>query len=225
MILFYKRMPAVMLGIAMACSGVFTSCSKDDGPQSADLILQEDFDEAENAVWKPGVSGDVVTSVENGWLVVNYTSPDIGTYSFWSANNIFPADQQAGSVEVLMRHTTGHTHDKAGLVFWVTDNRNYVVFSIGDKEYRIFQVVSGQTTNLVNWTPSAAIKGKLNEDNKLMVRLTSEKLLFYINDQKVVEMGKGAATRLDKLGFQMSKASVEVKKSEYRIDYIKVMRE
>lgn len=223
MILFYKRMPAVMLGIAMTC--ILASCGKNEAPQPADIILQEDFDKAENTVWKPDSTGNIVTAVRDGWFVVSYRSADMGTYSFWAPVNIFPADQQTGSVEIMVRHTAGHVQDKAGLVFWVKNSKNYVVFTIGDKEYRIFQVVEGQTTNLVNWTTSAAIRGKLNEDNKLKVKLTGEKLLFYINDEKMVEMAKGPAAVLDKIGFQMNKASVEVEKSEYRIDYVRVMRD
>ncbi|HEY1165624.1 MAG TPA: hypothetical protein VGE90_10665, partial [Chitinophaga sp.] len=223
MIQFYKRMPALTLGIAMACSGAFPSCSKsDDTPPDNNLILQENFDTADNALWKTGNNGTIVTSVKDGWFVLSYTSRDMGTYSLWSAGNVFPADQKTGSVEILFRHTAGHAYDKAGLVFWVTNNQDYVAFTIGEKEYRIFQVVDGQTTNLVNWTTSAAIKGKLNEDNKLKVALTAEKLLFYINDQKVIEIMKGPAATLDKIGFQMSKASTEVENSTFKIDYVKV---
>jgi hypothetical protein len=226
MIKFYKRIPALTLGIAIACTSMLSSCSKDDDPQpDQNLILQENFDKADNAVWKPGTATNIVKSVQDGWFVVSYTSTDMGTYSFWTTDNLFPADHKTGSVEILLRHTAGHAYDKAGLVFWLTDSKNFVVFSIGDKEYRIFQVVGGQATNLVNWTASAAIKGKLNEDNKLKVTLTSEKLLFYINDQKVIEMGKGAATTLDKIGFQMSKASTEPQNSTYKIDYVKITRE
>lgn len=226
MILVLKRMPALALGIALACSGAFISCSKDDSQADEHLlILQEDFNNADNAVWKTGDNGNVVTSIKNGWFVVSYTSPEMGTYSLWSDSKIFPGDHKTGSVEILMQHTAGHAYDKAGLVFWVMDNQSYVAFTISDKEYRIFQVVSGQAINLVNWTPSAAIKGKLNENNKLKVTLTNEKLLFYINDQKVIEMAKGAAKTLDKIGFQMSKASTEVENSTYKIDYVKVMKE
>ncbi|HEY0610079.1 MAG TPA: hypothetical protein VGD35_10495 [Chitinophaga sp.] len=226
MIQLYKRMPALTLGIAMACSGALFSCSKSDDTQADDkLILQENFDTTDNVLWKTGDNGTIVTAVKDGWFVVSYNSRDIGTYSLWSANNVFPVDQKTGSVEMLFRHTAGHAHDKAGLVFWVINNQDYVAFTIGEKEYRIFQVVGGQTTNLVNWTASAAIRGKLNEDNKLKVTLTNEKLLFYINDQKVVEIMKGAATMLDKIGFQMSKASTEVENSTFKIDYVKVMRE
>jgi len=150
----------------------------------------------------------------------------MGTYSFWSAASLFPVERQTGSVELLFRHTAGHAYDKAGLVFGVTNNQDYVAFTIGEKEFRIFQVVGGQTTNLVNWTRSAAIKGELNEDNKLKVQLTKEKLFFYINDQKVVEMMKStAATTLDRIGFQMIKASTEVDSSTFMIDYVKVGRE
>lgn len=226
MIQFYKRMPALTVGIAMACSGILFSCSKSDDIQADDkVILQEGFDTAGNVLWKTGNNGTIITAVERGWFVVSYNSKDMGTYSFWTDNNIFPVNQKTGSVEMLFRHTAGHTYDKAGLVFWVTNNQDYVAFTIGEKEYRIFQVVSGQTTNLVTWTASTAIKGKFNEDNKLKVALTGEKLLFYINDQKVVEIMKGAMTTLDKIGFQMSKASTEVESSTFKIDYVKVAKE
>jgi hypothetical protein len=218
-------MPALTLGIAMACSGAFSSCSKDESQAEDKLILQENFDNPDNTIWKTGNNGNVVTTVKDGWFLVSYTSAEMGTYSLWSDNKVFPADHKTGSVEVLFRHTAGHVYDKAGLVFWVMDSQHYVAFTIGEKEYRIFQVVNGQTTNLVNWTASTAIKGKLNEDNKLKVTLTEEKLLFYINDQKVVEIMKGAATMLDKIGFQMSKASTEVENSTFKIDYVKVMKE
>jgi len=219
--------PVLTLGIAIACASLLPSCSKNPGTEPDDklLILQEDFDDADNAIWKTADNGNVVTAAKDGWFVVSYTSPEMGTYSFWAANHLFPADHKTGSVEILMRHTAGHAYDKAGLVFWVMDSQNYVAFTIGNKEYRIFQVVSGQATNLVNWTTSAAIKGKLNEDNKLKVKLTTEKLLFYINDQKVIEIMKGAAVALDKIGFQMSKASTEVENSTFKIDYVRVMKE
>lgn len=225
MILFYKRMPVLLPGIAVACASLFSSCSKEDVPaEDTTIILQENFDNADNATWPTGSSGDIVTAIKNGWYVVSYTSEDIGTHSLWSPNNIFPAGQKTGSIELVIRHSAGHAQDKAALLFWLADNRNYVAFTIGEKEFRIFQVVSGQVTNLVNWTPSTAIRGKINEENKLRVRLTQEKMMFYINDEKMVEMGKEVASAPDKLGFQITKASTEVGVSSYEVDYIRVTK-
>jgi hypothetical protein len=227
MIQLHKRIPVLTLGITISCSIFFNSCSKDDDPQAdhPNLLLQENFDSPENATWKPGDSGAAATLIRNGWCVMSYTSDDYGTYNKWATENIFPAGLQTGSVEILMRHTAGHEYDKAGLLFWLNDQQNYVAFTIGDKDYRIYQVMSGQATNLVDWTPSGAIRGQLNEDNKLKVTLTDTKLVFHINDQKVIEMSRGAMTTLDKVGFQLYKASTTTNKSSYEIDYITAMRQ
>lgn len=223
----YKRIPVLSVGIAMACSLLFNACSKDDDPPPAEqaLVLQENFDDPAASVWKSYNDNGAATSLQDGWYVVSYTSEDMGTYSLWASDPVFPADHKTGSVEILMRHIAGHAYDKAGLLFWLADNKSYVAFTIGDKDYRIYQMVSGQATNLVNWTPSPAIRGKLNEDNKLKVALTDSKLLFYINDQKVIEMSRGATVSLDKVGFQLYKATTATNNTTYKIDYLKVMRQ
>jgi hypothetical protein len=224
----YKRMQVLSICIVVTCSVLLNACSKKDDdtpPAEQGLLLQEDFDDPATSVWKPHNDNNIaVTSLQDGWYVVSYTSEDMGTYSVWAPNPIFPADHKTGSVEILMRHIAGHAYDKAGLLFWLTDNKHYVAFTIGNKDYRIYQMVGGQETNLVNWTPSAAIRGALNQDNKLKVELTDTRLLFYINDQKVIEMGRGVTVSLDKVGFQLYKASMETNNSTYKIDYLRVER-
>lgn len=50
MIKFHKRIPALTLDTAVACTSVLNSCSKDDDSQpDQNLILQETFDKADNA--------------------------------------------------------------------------------------------------------------------------------------------------------------------------------
>ncbi|WP_145717823.1 hypothetical protein [Chitinophaga japonensis] len=197
------------------------SCSKqDDTSPGQGQTLQEDFD-APSAIWREGDSGNGACFTRNGWLVISYNTGAMGTYHIWADAPLFPAPQSTRSLEIRMRHSAGHPDDTGTLLFSYANPSNYVAFSLGQDGYRVFQVVNGQTVNIVTWTSSPAIHSQLNEENTLQVKLAGDKLQYFINGRKVTEINAGEMMTLDRIGFQLYKASTTTTNTVYEVDYIR----
>jgi len=221
MIQLPERLPALSSGIALICLTILFSCSKQDNTSPGPgQTLQEDFDEP-SGIWKEGDSGNGACFIKNGWLVISYTTGNIGTYHIWADAPLFPAPEGTHSVEIRLRHAAGHYDDTGTLLFSYANSSNYVGFSIGNDSYRVFQVVSGQTVNIVTWTASPVIHSRLNEENTLQVKLEGNRLQYFINGRKVTEINAGEMATLDRIGFQLYKASTTTASTVYEVDYIK----
>ncbi len=104
---------------------------------------------------------------------------------------ISPDTVQLGSQQVrLNAHTTScGENDEYGLMLRVKADATNSVFSGYLFKLRCagaasFQVISGtQTSTLVDWTPSPAIKTGAGADNTLMVWAAGSDFRFYANDQ------------------------------------------
>lgn len=204
-----------------------TSCSKKGDDKGGDnnpnetVIFTENFDNASSAFWKPGTSGAAVMTVSGGFFSITYGGTSAMQYKSWATQNLFGANDKKQAVEIAQQHTAGHEYDKCGLIFSVVDANYILGFQIGDKDFRVYSTINGTTKQLIAWTPSSAIKGALNEVNKLRVALADNKVTFYINGTEVAKLDAGGLTSLDYVGFGMAKGYTP--ETTYKIDYVKAI--
>jgi hypothetical protein len=203
-----------------------TSCSKkgDDKPPANDketVIFTDNFDDATAALWQPGTSGLAVITVSGGFFSIKYGGTSPYTFKTWASRKLFGDNDKKQAVEIAQTHVAGHQYDKGGLIFAVKDANFILGFQVAEKEFRVYSRINGTTTQLINWTPSAAIKGALNEVNKLRVALADGKLTFYINGTQVGVLEAGVVTSLDYVGYDLVKG--ETPETTYKVDYIKAM--
>lgn len=209
--------------VAIAIVIALCACSKKDStppPPGEQIALNETFDNPANAFWPAGTG----RAIQGGQLVVTHTSTEARIVTFWAEKDIWSAQDKIQSIEIQQTHATGHAYDKGGIVFSFKDIKNYLGFQIGDAAYRVYSQVDDKTTNIVNWVNHSAIKGALNETNKLKITMADGIVSFYINDQKVYAAQAGGLTTLDKVGFQMLKGSFVNETCTYKIDYIKALK-
>lgn len=203
-----------------------TSCSKkgDDKPPANDketVIFTDNFDDAGTAFWQPGTSGLAVKTVSGGFFSLKYGGNSAYTYKTWSSRKLFGDNDKKQAVEIAQQHVEGHKYDKGGLIFAVKDANYILGFQVAEKEFRVYSQINGTTTQLINWKTSSAIKGALNEVNKLRVALADGKLNFYINDTEVGVLEAGSVTSLDYVGYDIVKG--EAPETTYKVDYIKAI--
>jgi hypothetical protein len=211
--------------IVTASALSITSCSKDsdddDNSPGSDVIFTDNFDNANTAFWQPGTNGLAVKTVSGGFFSLKYGGNIPWMYKTWSQKKLFGANEKKQAVEIAQQHVTGHKYDKGGLIFAVKDANYIIGFQIGEKEFRVYSEINGTTTQLIDWKPSSAIKGALNEVNKLRITLADGKLTFYINDTQAGVLEAGAVTSLDYVGYDIVKG--DAAETTYKVDYIKAM--
>jgi hypothetical protein len=209
-----------------ACAFSTTSCSKgsDDNPPGNDketVIFTDNFDNAGSSFWQPGTNGLAVKTVSGGFFSLKYGGTSPWMYKTWSSKKLFGADDKKQAVEISQQHVAGHKYDKGGLIFAVKDVTYILGFQVGEKEFRVYSEINGTTKQLIDWKPSSAIKGALNEVNKLRIALADGKLTFYINGTEVGVLEAGGITSLDYVGYDMVKG--DALETTYKVDYIKAM--
>jgi hypothetical protein len=214
------------LATLIVCAFSITSCSKkgddkDSNPGNETVIFTDNFDDPSTAFWKPGTSGPAVMTVSGGFFSVTYGGTSAMQYKSWTSKNLFGANDKKQAVEMSQQHVAGHEYDKCGFIFSVKDANYILGFQISDKEFRVYSTISGTTKQLIAWTPSSAIKGAMNDANKLRVALADGKLTFYINGTQVGVLEAGDVTSLDYVGFGMVKGSTP--EATYKIDYVKAI--
>lgn len=202
-----------------------TSCSKgsDDNPPGNDneaVIFTDNFDNASSAFWKQDTFGLAVRTVSGGFFSVKMGGSGPTSIKSWSTRKLFGDNDKKQAVEIAQQHVTGHQYDKFGLIF-AKDASYMLGFQVGDKEFSVYTQHYGATNRLINWKTSSAIKGALNEVNKLRVALADGKLTFYINGIEVGVLEAGGVTSLDYVGYDMMKGGAP--EATYKVDYIKAM--
>lgn len=191
---------AVLVNLA-ACS---KSKDKEDPLPEGTILVNEKFEGTNSDVWGTAVKGPVTYSIKDGWYSVDIALADTYTTGAWATKTYFQkGDKQ--NVEVVIKKKDGHEYDKAGLIFWFADSKNYLTFQIGDKAFRVHQRLNDAGSQLINWTNSPAIKGKIGDVNKLRISLADGKLLYFINDVQVATMQAGPVETLDKIGLRIDK--------------------
>ncbi|WP_205510622.1 hypothetical protein [Longitalea arenae] len=223
----HQTLSTISLLTLITCTISTISCSKggddkDNNPPGNDketVIFTDNFDNANTALWQPGTSGPAVKSVSGGFFSVKYGGTSAMMFKTWASRKLFGDNDKKQAIEISQQHVAGHKYDKGGLVFAVKDANYILGFQVGEKEFRVYSQINGTTTQLINWTSSSAIKGALNEVNKLRITLVDGKLAFYINDIQVGVLVAGAVTSLDYVGFDLVKG--DAPETTYKVDYIK----
>jgi hypothetical protein len=205
-----------------------TSCSKkgdnngDDNPPGTEtVIFTDNFNDANSSFWQPGTNGLATKTVSGGFFTLKYGGTSPYMFKTWSQKKLFDANDKKQAVEISQQHVTGHEYDKGGLIFAVKDATYILGFQVGDKEFRVYSTINGTTKQLIDWKASSAIKGALNDVNKLRIALADGKLTFYINGTEVGALEAGSITSLDYVGYDIVKGSTP--ETTYKVDYIKAM--
>ncbi|WP_129714024.1 hypothetical protein [Pedobacter sp. SYP-B3415] len=192
------------------------SCKKKDAsPDEDGLVLNEDFGSGTSSF----ITTNSHTKIEDGHLVISYATSSVGIVDAISSRNAFAETDTQQSAEVSFQHTEGHSYDQASLYFGIT-GQNFFSFSIGSREFRIHSRINGEARNVVGWTASSAIKGAMNEVNKLKITLAGEKLKFFINGTVVANVNAPGWKTLDRLGLSIGKLG-SADRTTYKVDYIK----
>jgi hypothetical protein len=227
----HRHFSIFTLAILTACTFSISACSKDKGddgpgdeppPGGENVIFTDNFDNAGTALWQPGTSGLAVKAVSGGFFSLKYGGTSAYVFKTWASKKLFGANDKKQAIEISQQHVAGHKYDKGGLIFAVTDANYIVGFQIAEKEFRVYSQINGTGKQLINWTASTAIKGGMNEVNKLRITLFDGKLAFYINGTQVGVLVAGAVTTLDYVGFEIVKG--DAPETMYKVDYIKAIK-
>ncbi|MBZ4189419.1 hypothetical protein [Niabella beijingensis] len=206
-----------LLFLVIFC-GACRKGSPGDAGEKDDILLDEQFADQE-AFWPARAT---ISQIKNGYFSTWYNSDQPGTVSIWAeGKDLFTESKQYQEIQIEQEHYSGHQYDKGGLLFGLENRNNYYSFQIGDKDFRVFRVVNGKSTNLIDWTPSTAIKGALKNVNRLAIRTANKKYSFLINGTVVYTATIADLYRLDKIGFQFFKSAFVSQHCEYRIHRIK----
>ncbi|PST82559.1 hypothetical protein C7T94_07765 [Pedobacter yulinensis] len=189
---------------------------KDPAPDEEGLMLNEEFKNASDPFIRP----NSYAKIQDGQLVMTYEAADVAIVDIVANKDAFSGTDARQTVEASFQHTEGHAYDQASLYFAIDASQNFYAFSVGDKEFRIHARRNGQAQNIIGWTASAAIKGQINEVNRLRISLAEEKLQFYINGTLVANVSAPGWKTLDKLGIGMGKLG-SAPRTVYKVDYIK----
>lgn len=199
-----------------------TSCSKkgDDKP-SETVLFTDNFDNPNASFWPTGPSGAADRKVSGGFFSITYGGTTPMQFKHWSTQKLFGANDKKQAVEIAIQHMAGHQYDKGGILFAVKDANYILGFEIGEKEFRVYSRINGTYTQLINWKASSAIKGALNDVNKLRVTLVDGKQTFYINGTEVGVLQIEGVTSLEYVGYGIVKA--EAPETTYKVDYVKAI--
>jgi hypothetical protein len=197
-----------------------TSCSKkgDDKPNET-VVYTENFDNPNTTFWPTGPSGAVDRKVSDGFFSVTFGGTTPMQFKHWSTQKLFGPNDKKQAVEIAIQHAAGHKYDSGGILFAVKDATYILGFEVGEKEFRVYSRINGTTTQLINWKASSAIKGGLNEVNKLRVTLVDNKLTFYINGTEVGVLQSEGITSLEFVGYGIVKG--DAAETTYKVDYVK----
>lgn len=92
------------------------------------------------------------------------------------------------AIQTTMSHVAGGTNFPAGLAFFGQDALNTYFFCItATGSFQVGKFDRGQTSALINWTPSPAIL-QGNASNKLRIEKLQDRNKFYINGVQVGEL-------------------------------------
>ena len=226
MIQLNKRMHGMAVAVMSAALLSLTACSKSKDKENlpeGTVLLNEKFDKSTSEIWHTETRGPVTYSIKNGWYTIDIATENTYVAGVWSTSKTFFQKGEKQNIEVVQKQTDGHGYDKAGLIFWLKDNQNYLTFQIGPKEFRVHQILNNQGSFLIGWTASSAIKGNMGDENKLKVSLADGKILFFINDVQVGTINAGPVETLDKIGIRIDKAYT-TPHSIFQYDYVRAWK-
>jgi hypothetical protein len=86
------------------------------------------------------------------------------------------------------------------------EDYGFLIYSGNNPKYKIVMHKGGEETNLVTWTPSAAIRTGASS-NQLEVRIKDSKLDFYINGQFMISISDNERWLRGRVGFYTSETN------------------
>jgi hypothetical protein len=151
--------------------------TQEQKPELGEILLEEDFaDNANN--WYVGADADTESVVEDGKFKVRVLVQDT-SFSFDPPLTISDAD-----ITVDTEFTEGAPENAAyGFLCHAVDADNrYRIRISPDGTYSINKTVGAETTDLVNWTKTGAIKQGVGAVNRIHAICSENHLTLYVND-------------------------------------------
>lgn len=138
---------------------------------------------------------DSLQTGAGGWAYSSPCADRRDGYHITGAFICFAPVQYTGSVRITVRveQLSGDTAQSFGIVFRSPSRDNFYRFAIDSNGGWLFSKLTNDTrTDIVSYTPSAAIKPGLNVTNTLQVVARGTHFDFFVNGTKVGEADDGA---------------------------------
>lgn len=163
-----------------------TGSGPNEGPPAATVpaaLLREDFADEQSSTLLAGGDAEARYSFQDGAYEVNL---DQANQLAWSLLGGSYADVST-AVDATLRASAENS--AAALLFRYQDSDNFYIFNVAKNgTYSLELRRNSQWTQLIDWTPSPAIRG-LNQPNRLRVDAAGDTFTLYVNDTRL-----GAAT-------------------------------
>jgi hypothetical protein len=147
-------------------------------------LFKEDFGDNTNG-WYEGSDKEVTAKVVTGQYLLEHKADKT---SYFINHPVEINTAQDFKIETIVAQTAGASTIPFNLTWGGKDADNFYFFGInGDGKYAVGKNSAGQRTNVIDWTPSSAIKIKL-ATNKMGIQKSGNKIKIWINDNQVGEI-------------------------------------
>jgi len=182
----------VLVLSVLACS--LGGTQTQEPPQASNILFQDDFS-SESSGWEVGEYDTGAVGYGSGYYFV--TSLQSGEIMWGLAGRNYQdvvIDIEATQIQAPANDNNAYG---AGCRFSSGDNPDGYLFRIsGDGYYAIHKVLSGETTALVDWTESSAVR-QGDAVNRMRILCNGTNLVLQVNGQEVANTSDSTFTSGD----------------------------